>query len=87
MKLDVFNHILPGDIFRRLKELSPNNMALRAFEGLPQLWDLNKHLALMDEFGDYQQILSLSNPPIEMLGTPEATPPIARLCNNELAAR
>jgi uncharacterized protein len=86
MKLDVFNHILPGNIYQRLKDIAPNNMALEAFRGRPELWDLDRHLALLDEFGDYQQILSLSNPPIEMMGAADATPAIARLCNDALAA-
>lgn len=86
MKLDVFNHILPRDIYLNLREIAPGNMAVEAFKGLPELWDLDKHLALMDEFGDYQQILSLSNPPLEMLGGPEVTPKFAQLCNDGLAA-
>ena len=86
MKIDIFNHILPRDVYEHMRKIAPQNMALSAFKGLPELWDLDKHLALMDEFDDYQQILSLSNPPIEMLGSPEATLEIARLCNDALAA-
>jgi len=86
MKLDIFNHILPDGIYDELRRIAPSNMAVEAFKGLPELWDLDRHLALMDEFGDYQQILSLSNPPIEMLGGPEVTPKFAEVCNNGLAA-
>lgn len=85
-KIDIFNHILPAGIYDELKRIAPNNMALNAFQGLPELWDLERHFALMDEFGDYQQVLSLSNPPIEMLGPPELTPRFAEVCNNALAA-
>lgn len=85
-KIDIFNHILPGGVYDELKRIAPSNMALKAFEGLPELWDLGRHFALMDGFGDYQQILSLSNPPIEMLGTPEQTPAYAEVCNNAMAA-
>jgi predicted TIM-barrel fold metal-dependent hydrolase len=86
MKLDVFNHILPKDLYEEFCRIAPNNMALNAFKTLPELWDLDAHLALMDGFGDYQQILSLSNPPIEMLGGPNATPALARFANDGLAA-
>ena len=86
MKLDIFNHILPRSIYDRLCEIAPGNLALNAFKTRPELWDLDAHLKLVDEFGDYQQILSLSNPPIEMLGTPEVTPQIASLANDGLAA-
>jgi predicted TIM-barrel fold metal-dependent hydrolase len=40
----------------------------------------------MDGYDDYQQVLALSNPPIEMLGSPELTPTLARLANDGLAA-
>jgi predicted TIM-barrel fold metal-dependent hydrolase len=86
MKIDVFNHILPKDIYARLREVAPNNMALDAFKTRPELWELEAHLALMDAFDGYQQILSLSNPPIEMLGGPDATPALARLANDGMAA-
>lgn len=85
MKLDIFNHILPAGIYDELRRIAPTNMALNAFKGLPELWDLDKHFELMDEFGDYRQILSLSNPPIEMLGTPAQTPKFAEACNEALA--
>lgn len=86
MKLDIFNHILPEGIYDELRRIAPNNMAVDAFKGLPELWDLDRHFALMDEFGDYRQILSLSNPPIEMLGGPDVTPKFAEVCNDGLAA-
>lgn len=85
MKIDVFNHILPSGVYDELRRIAPANMALKAFEGLPELWDLDRHFKLMDEFGDYRQVLSLSNPPIEMLGTPEQTPKFAEACNEALA--
>jgi predicted TIM-barrel fold metal-dependent hydrolase len=85
MKLDVFNHILPKALYEELCRLAPSNMALNAFKTLPELWDLDAHLKLMDGFADYQQILSLSNPPIEMLGGPDATPGLARFANDGLA--
>ncbi|MFM0116918.1 amidohydrolase family protein [Paraburkholderia nemoris] len=84
-KIDIFNHILPEGVYDELKRIAPNNVALRAFKGLPELWDMDRHFSLMDEFGDYQQILSLSNPPIEMLGSSEQTPKFAEICNNALA--
>ena len=86
MKVNVFNHILPASIYDELRRIAPNNMAVSAFKGLPELWDLDRHFSLMDEFGDYRQILSLSNPPIEMLGGPDITPKFAQVCNEGLAA-
>jgi predicted TIM-barrel fold metal-dependent hydrolase len=85
MILDVFNHFMPKSIFDRLAQLVPGHVALSAFPELPTLWDVNARLKMMDEFGDLQHVLSLANPPIEMLGTPDKTPELARIANDGLA--
>ncbi len=85
MMLDVFNHFMPQKIMDRLSELVPGHVALKAFPELPTLWDLEARLRLMDQFDGYQQVLSLANPPIEMLGPPDRTPEFARIANDGLA--
>jgi aminocarboxymuconate-semialdehyde decarboxylase len=84
--IDVFNHFMPRSIFDRLSDLVPGHVALAAFPELPTLWDIEARLRLMDGFEDYRQVLSLANPPIEMLGPPERTPLLARIANDGLAA-
>lgn len=86
MKLDVFNHFTPVKVFERFKELAPANPGLKAFNELPALWDIDERLRLMELYPDYQQVLSLANPPIELLAGPDRTPELARLANDELAA-
>ena len=85
MIIDVFNHFMPKSIFDRLASLVPGHVALSAFPELPTLWDVDARLAMMDEFGELQHVLSLANPPIEMLGTPDKTPELARIANDGLA--
>lgn len=85
MRLDIFAHYLPEPVFRRFQAILPNNFGLRMFEKLPELWNIDSRLRLMEEYPGYQQILSLSNPPIELLGTPEETPALARFANDTLA--
>ena len=85
MILDVFNHFMPKSIFDRLAQLVPGHIALSAFPELPTLWDVNARLKMMEEFGDLQHVISLANPPIEMLGTPDKTPELARVANDGLA--
>jgi uncharacterized protein len=85
MIIDVFNHFMPKAIFDRLASLVPGHIALSAFPQLPTLWDVNARLAMMDEFDGLQQVLSLANPPIELLGAPERTPEFARIANDGLA--
>jgi len=85
MYLDVFNHFLPSAIFERLAELVPGHIALSAFPELPTLWNVDARLRMMDEFDGLQQVLSLANPPIEVLGRPDRTPALARIANHGLA--
>ena len=83
--LDIFNHVLPREVFERFRTIAPANPGLLAFEKLVALWDMDAHFRLMDGFPGYRQIICLSNPPIEMLGTPEATPELARFANDRMA--
>src|SRR5207237_2204394 len=83
--LDIFNHFMPRSIFDRLSQLVPGHIALSAFPELPTLWDVDARLRLMDEFDGLQQVLSLANPPIEVLGPPQKTPELARIANDGLA--
>ncbi len=86
MKIDIFNHILPREFYDSLADLMPGHMVLDFFAKLPALWDLDEHFRVMDLFDDYQQVLSLSNPPIENLGSPEETPAISATANDALYA-
>jgi len=83
--VDIFNHFMPAAYFERLRQLVPDHPAATAFPRLPTLWDINARLRLLDQFGEYQQVLSLANPPIELLGTQRETPELARLANDGLA--
>jgi len=73
MIIDIFNHFMPAAYFERLRKLAPDLAAATAFPRLKTLWDIEARLRLLDPFGDYQQVLSLANPPLELLGTPERT--------------
>src|SRR5881275_1407732 len=85
MIIDVFNHFIPPAYFERLRTLIPEQPAATAFPRLTTLWDVDARLQLLDEFGDYQQVISLANPPIELLAPPDRTPDLARLANDSLA--
>ncbi len=85
MIIDVFNHFIPQAYFNRMGEWLSGHPVLTAFPRLPPLYDLDARLRLLDEFDGLTQVLSLANPPIELLGPPSATPAIARLANDGLA--
>jgi predicted TIM-barrel fold metal-dependent hydrolase len=83
--LDVFTHFTPRPFFDKIAGLIPGHPVLKAFPQLPALLDLDARLRLLDAFDGLQQVLSLANPPIEILGTPEQTPALAREANDMLA--
>jgi predicted TIM-barrel fold metal-dependent hydrolase len=83
--LDVFNHFVPKRYLDRLADLIPGQPAVTAFSRIKPLWDVDARRALLDEFAGLQQILSLANPPLELVAGPDLTPDLARLANDELA--
>jgi aminocarboxymuconate-semialdehyde decarboxylase len=85
MIIDIYNHFMPKPFMDRLADLVPSHIVLKAFPRLQTLWDLDARLKLLDRFPDYQQVLSLANPPLEVLGTREQTPELARMANDGLA--
>ena len=66
MILDIYTHILPDRFFREMTQISPKleNIGAR-LRGVKKLFDLDLRFAEMDEVGDYRQIISLPNPPLE----------------------
>jgi predicted TIM-barrel fold metal-dependent hydrolase len=85
MIIDVFNHFMPKAYLERLAQLIPGHVATTAFPRLATLVDVDARLRLLDAFGDFAQVLSLANPPLELVGPPEITPALARIANDELA--
>jgi uncharacterized protein len=85
MMIDIFNHFMPKPYLDRLGAVIPGHVALTAFPRLKTLWDVDARLSLLDEFDGLQQVLSLANPPLELIAPPEQTPALARLANDALA--
>lgn len=83
--LDIFTHFMPKPYLDRLGDLIPGHPVLAAFPRIKTLWDVDARLALLDAFDGLAQVLSLANPPIELIGPPERTPDIARMANDALA--
>ena len=85
MIIDVFNHFMPQAYLDRLAQLIPGHVAVTAFPRLKTLVDVDARRKLLEPFGDYAQVLSLANPPLELVGSPEVTPELARIANDALA--
>jgi uncharacterized protein len=83
--LDIFTHFMPKPFLDRLGDLIPGHPVLAAFPRIKPLWDVDARLALLDEFDGLQQVLSLANPPIELVAPPDKSPEVARMANDALA--
>jgi uncharacterized protein len=85
MMIDIFNHFMPKAYLDRLGTLIPGHVVLTAFPRIKTLWDIDARLALLDAFEGLQQVLSLANPPLELIASPDRTPELARIANDALA--
>src|SRR5262249_39771717 len=72
--------------FEEVCRLNPRHPAATLFRRLPQLFDVDARLRMLDAVGDYVQLICLANPPIEAIAAPEDAPRLARLGNDSLAA-
>ena len=85
-KVDVFNHIFPITYWNKMLELVGDfeDMGKRV-RSVPMLMDMDERFRVMDMFGDYEQILSLTSPPLEVLFDTGTAPEMARIANDGMA--
>jgi predicted TIM-barrel fold metal-dependent hydrolase len=85
-KIDVFNHIYPPNYYTRLMQVAPDYKDIgKRMRGIPMLADLDVRLRVMDAFEEYQQVLSLPTPPIEVFARPADAVNLARAANDGMA--
>lgn len=84
MKIDLFNHLFPKAFFDKYIDTGIKDIGKRV-RSMPTILDLDARFRVMDEFGEYCQVISMPAPPIESLGSPAETPEIAKLGNEGLA--
>jgi aminocarboxymuconate-semialdehyde decarboxylase len=86
VKIDIFNHILPSRFFHEFLQLAPGlkDMGKRS-RNIPVMVNLDLRFRMMDEFGDYRQVISLASPPIETFAGPDRSPDLARIANDGMA--
>ncbi len=86
VKVDVFNHIIPRRFFDKFLEVAPHLKDMgKRIRNIPWALDLDARFRMMDEFGDYRQVISLVSPPLESFAGPETTPLLARIANDGMA--
>jgi aminocarboxymuconate-semialdehyde decarboxylase len=86
MIIDIYTHIFPDQFYRELERGSPKlgNMGKR-LRSIQKLFDLDARFREMDEFGDYRQVISLPNPPLEDFAEGETALNLARVGNDAMA--
>jgi predicted TIM-barrel fold metal-dependent hydrolase len=86
VKIDIFNHIFPDRFFGEFLRVAPSlkDMGKRV-RNIPTLFDLDARFRMMDEFGEYRQVISLASPPLESFTEPETTAMLARIGNDGMA--
>src|SRR5437867_12116013 len=82
--IDVFNHFMPKACLDRLAKVVSDHIAVTAFRRIKPLIDVDARLRLLDQFDDLRQIISLANPPLELVAPPAQSPELARLANDAL---
>ncbi|HYV39451.1 MAG TPA: amidohydrolase family protein [Gemmataceae bacterium] len=86
MKIDIFNHLFPPGFVTKFTEVAAQHGDMvERVRRVPLLTDLDARFRLMDEFGEYCQIISLASPPIEAYAGPDISPLLARLANDGMA--
>jgi uncharacterized protein len=86
MIVDIYCHIYPDRFFQEMTKVSPKleNIGKR-LRGVTKLFDLDARFREMDQFGDYRQIISLPNPPIEEIAEGATAAMLARVGNDAMA--
>src|ERR1051325_6965485 len=86
MIIDIYTHILPDRFFREMSRVSPKleNIGAR-LRGVKKLFDFDLRFSEMDTLGDYRQVISLPNPPLEEIAQGETAAQLARVANDAMA--
>ena len=86
MLIDIYCHIYPERYFQEMLAVSPKlgNIGKR-LRSVTQLFDLDARFREMDRFGDYRQVISLSNPPLEDIADAATGARLARIANDAMA--
>ena len=84
MKIDVFNHVFPTEFFEKVDGLMPD-AAVKRWKSMDTIHNMDARLRMLDEFDDYQQIISMSQPPIDSIAGPNDSPGLTRVANDGMA--
>ncbi|MBB44007.1 MAG: amidohydrolase [Rhodospirillaceae bacterium] len=84
MKIDVFNHVFPTEFFEAAESLMPANAVTR-WKSIETIWNMDARSRMMDQFDDYCQIISMSQPPFDLIAGPDEALKLAQVANDGMA--
>jgi len=85
MLIDIYTHILPSALAQAVERIGPRSGLVKRIMSVRELHDLEARFRAMDKLGDYRQILSLGNPPVETYTTPAQAVELSRIGNDGMA--
>ncbi|WP_233146099.1 amidohydrolase family protein [Pigmentiphaga sp. NML080357] len=83
--LDAYTHLMPAAYLEQVARLSTNRDIAKRLGTVPMLYDVPLRIEMMKRFGNYQQVISLSQPSADNVVGPDESPALARLGNDGLA--
>lgn len=85
MRIDAYTHFFPKPFFDRMMEIAGEYKDMgKRVRSLPALYDVDFRKKMVDQFPDYQQILSYPQPPLEAFA-PDKIGELCRLINDGFA--
>ena len=87
MRIDAYTHFFPKKFFDRLDDIATDYRDMgKRVRSLPALYDIALRKKIVDGHKDYQQILSYTQPPIELIAkTPAQIDELCRIINDGFA--
>ena len=85
MIVDIYTHILPAAFTGALERMGSRFGLVKRLMEVRELHDLDQRFRTMDGMGDYRQIVSLPNPPIEAFADAKQGAVLARVANDGMA--
>lgn len=84
-RIDLYNHVMPAAYLELVKRHSQEPGMVKRMSSLRMLWDIEARVAMLGEWPDLGQVLTLALPSPELLGGPEQSPEFARVANDGMA--
>ena len=74
-KIDIYNHVMPRAVADLMQELAPSMTGMvKRVTSIPMLHDIEARIRMMETWPGYQQVLTISNPPLEAIAGPGDSP-------------